>query len=297
MVRTTVSWLLVLVASGSIAAANGPPSGEGLRWRASTSAEHTFEQGLEGPGDVALSRAGLALSFDAPVATGVRAGLFAEYELAHYDFEGATSLVPGRSDPWDDLHRTGLGASLDVRRHERWSFVGRLGVTWAGESDAGVSHALTVQGFGGARWRVRDDLSLTFGLLGLSRLEDDPLVVPILGLDWRITDRLRLFSPGPGLALVATLREGLDLTLAGAWETRDYRLDAGRAGLRAGVVRDDRAPVSLELALRRGAARLALRAGVTVWQEFEIDDRSGDRVARVETDPAPFLGLTGGLRF
>jgi hypothetical protein len=235
-------------------------------------------------------------SFDAPLSRSIRAGLFAGYEITHYAFDGAAGIAPGRNDPWDDLHRATLGASVDWRRGD-WSLFARLGGTWAGESGGPFGGAMTAQGFGGARWRFRDDLSFTFGLLGLSRLEDDPIVVPIVGFDWRISDRLRLFTPGPGVALVAKLGGGLEGTVRAEWETRDYRLDGGRPGLREAVVRDDRVPVALELATRRGPLRLALRAGATVHQEFEIDDRTGDRITRRETDPAPFLGLSGSLRF
>jgi len=266
-------------------------------WRVETTGEHFFEQDLDGPGDVALSRGGIEASIDAPVSGDVRGGLFVGYEWAHHDFDGATGLVPGCSDPWDDLQRATLGASVSGRLSERWSLFARLGVTAAGETDAPLTSSLTYQGFGGARWRFRDDLSFTFGLLGFSRLEDDAIVVPILGVDWRIHDRLRLYTPGPGLALAASLSAAWDLTLSGRWEGRDYRLDGGRAGARDAVVRDDRVPLALELAWHRGPARLALRAGATVHQEFEIDDRTVDRIARVETDPAPFLGLRGGLRF
>ena len=245
---------------------------------------------------MALTRAGLTASVDAPIARGLRAGMFGGYEIAHYAFDGATGLVPGRSDPWDDFHRANLGVQLEWER-DRWRHFARLGATWAGESDAGFGEAITWQGFGGASWQWRDDLSLTFGLLGLSRLEDDPLVVPILGFDWRPTARLRVFTPGPGVAATYEVARGVDLTLRTGWESRDYRLDGGRPGARGAVVRDDRVPVALELSARRGPASLTLRAGATVHQEFEVDDRTGDRIATVETDPAAFLGLRGAVRF
>jgi hypothetical protein len=297
MMRLLLSAILLLVAPAAARAGGPPGSGDDVRWRLEATGEHTFEQDLDGPGDVALSRSGLEGSLSAPLADGLRAGLFAGYEWARYDFDGATGLAPGRSDPWDDLHQATLGASLDVEGSERWSFFARLGATWAGETDASLGGGLTYQGFGGARWRFRDDLAFTLGLLGLSRLEDDPIVVPILGIDWRITDRLRFYTPGPGLALAATLADHWELAVSAGWETRDYRLDGGRPGLPDGVVRDDRVPLALELAYRRGPARLALRAGATLYQEFEIDDRTGDGISRVETDPAPFLGIRGGLRF
>ena len=288
--------LLAVLTSPTLADAGGPPTAAGIGFRVESYGEHTFEQDLDGPGRVALSRGGVLASLDAPIGPDLRAGLFAGYELAHFAFDGATGIAPGRSDPWDDLHRATVGLQLDWGLGD-WSLFARAGASWAGESDASIGDGLTVQGFGGARWQFRDDLAFTFGLLGLSRLEDDPLVVPIVGVDWRISDRLRLFTPGPGLALVAKLDDSLDLTLRAGWECRDYRLDGGRPGLRSGVVRDDRVPVALELALKRGPARLSLRAGATLHQRFEVDDRTGDRVARVETDPAPFLGLRGALRF
>ncbi len=295
--KIAMTVLLSALSLPSVAEAQGPPSSsDGLRGRIETSGSHTFEQGLDGPGRVALSRAGVTGSFDAPVAPGLRAGLFGGYELAHYAFDGATGLIPGRSDPFDDFHRVTAGFQLDWRR-DRFSLFARLGATWAGESDASLGGGVTWQGFGGVRWQYRDDLAFTFGLLGFTRLEDDALIVPIVGVDWRINDRLRLFTPGPGLALVAKLDHGLSLTLRGGWEGRDYRLDGGRRGLRSGVVRDDRVPISLELSTSRGPLRLGVQLGATVYQQFEIDDRTGDRISRVETDPAPFLGLRGAFRF
>lgn len=259
---------------------------------------YTFAADIDdSDGDVRIARAMFGVGVGIPVGERSRLSFSIEEEASWYLFDNATGLVPGSTDPFE----LGLSTDFSVRFFapidEDWSWFVGGNVNVSGEPDVDVGDAVTFGGLAGARYRVNERLALSFGVAGRSRLEDSALFIPLLGVEWKVSDRVTLSTEGTGLRVAAKLDEAFTVALSGGWESREYRLrDDGP--LPDGVARDARVPiaVSLDYAPSR-TFRLSVFAGAVVWQEFQFDDRDGDEISETNTDPAPFVGISGTFSF
>ncbi|MGE3108576.1 MAG: DUF6268 family outer membrane beta-barrel protein [Phycisphaerales bacterium] len=259
---------------------------------------YTFAADIDdSPGDVRIARAGFGVGVGIPIGDRSTLTFDIDEEASWYLFDNAGGLVPGSTDPVELVLSTDLGLRFSSRINPEWSwFLGGL-AEFAGEPDVDVGDAATFGGYGGVRYQVSERFAVSAGLGAKSRLEDDALVIPVLGVDWQITDRVSLKTEGTRVRLSAKLSETLAVSLAGGWELREFRLrDDGP--LPDGVFRDTRVPISISLDFRPShAVRISVFGGVVVWQEFRFDDRSGDEVSETNTDPAPFIGISAAFSF
>lgn len=271
---------------------------EGWRFQIGGGGAHAFDSDLGSAGNVSVTRAALEFTFDAPIGSRARLAVDVKNEVSFYDFEGATTLLPGTGDPWDTLSSVSVGPTLRVGVDANWSWFVGMDTRFAGETDAKIGDSLAFGAVAGARYAFSENFALTFGAFGSTRLEDDPLVLPLIGVEWKINDTLRLTTRGTGLSLTATLTETLEFSILGAWSSRDYRLEDERAINPEGVIRDTRVPMGVELAWSPNrAVRIALVAGVVAWQEYETFDRNGNDIADDSTDPTAYVGLAAVVRF
>lgn len=271
---------------------------EGWRFQIGGGGAHAFDSDLDSAGNVSITRAALEFTFDAPIGSRARLAVDVKNEASFYDFEGATTLLPGTGDPWDTLYSVSVAPTLRVGVDANWSWFVGMDARFAGEADADIGDSLTFGAMAGARYAFSENFALTFGAFGSTRLEDDPLVLPLIGVEWKISDTLRLTTRGTGLSLTATLTETLEFSILGAWSSRDYRLEDDRLVNPEGVVRDTRIPVGVELAWSpTRAVRIALEAGIVAWQEYETFDLNGNDIADDNTDPTAYVGLAAVVRF
>jgi hypothetical protein len=267
---------------------------------------HQFSTDVEdGPGDVSIDRAFASLSSRYALNESLSLGVRLAWEGGWYDFDESNPLSIGGASPWSSVHGIQLGARLNWTLDSQWSIgVGVFGSA-AGESDADVGDSLTFGGSVSAAWRANDRFTIGGGILASSQLEDDALIIPLLVIDWRITDAIRLsnvtgpeaYPTGAGLELSCTALEGFDFGIGGRWESRRFRLDDEGAAPE-GVGEDQ----GLGLWLRAGvrptdALRIDLLAGFMLGEELELDDRDGNTIASIELDPSPFVGAFLSYRF
>lgn len=260
--------------------------------------EHTFRADMDGPGNVSLTRAVASVGFSARLREGIGLRLQLDGEWSQYDFENATTIIAGTGEPWSDVQSYRLAPTFTFDVGETWSLLVGGDVRIAYEPGADLGDSLTGGGFIAARWKIDENFALTLGVSGRSRIEDDALVLPVLGVEWKISDRLSFATQGIGGGLTYKLTDALDLTLRASYDPRDYRLDDDRALLPGGVVQDDRVPVGLELTWRPSPMiALSVYGGAVVYQEFETLDSVGNTVSEVESDPAAFIAVRGTIRF
>jgi hypothetical protein len=261
-------------------------------------AEHTFDADLrDSNGSVAVSRAGATLGLAVPLGERTRLLINTDAEFSRYDFSDASDLLPSGRDPLDDAWMVRLSPGVVVGLDETWSITGGAIVEIAAESGADVSDAITYGGFFGARYRWSPTLTTTFGAIAKSRLEDDVIVVPLLGVEWQITDRVVLLNEGLGLKLRADLSEQWRAGVFARFELRDYRL-ADDGALPDGVLRDQRVPLGLSIEWRPSpSVQVELSGGAVVYQKYTFDDSNGNKVESDRTRPAPFIGLTATFAF
>lgn len=281
----------------------GPGPGGGLAISLQPSFEHTFEGELrDGDGKVSITRAGLNLRSSLPLREKLRLTFDAGYEHSSYRFKDVDNLLPGGvlaggKDPIKDAFLLRFSPGLAWSLNESWTLVGGGIFEFAGEYDASFSDAATFGGYFGASYRVDETLSFTFGAIVKTRLEDDALFVPLLGLRWQINDKLALNTEGLGVRLSAKVSEPLSVSLFARYELRDYRL-ADDSPIPEGIVRDGRVPVGATISYRFSPQfELSASAGAIVYQRYTFDDRNGNRVESDKTRAAPFVGIRGEISF
>lgn len=259
---------------------------------------YTFPADIDdSPGDVRIARASAGIGIAIPIGERSRLSFDIDEEVSWYLFDDASGLVPGSTDPFELVLSTDLSARFFSQIDSHWSwFVGGL-VSFSGEADVDIGDAATFGGFAGARYQFNDRFALSFGLGAKTRLEDDALVIPLIGIDWKVSDRVTLSTEGTKVRIAAELSKEMTVALTGGWELREFRLrDDGP--LPDGVVRDARIPIAVSLDWKpRSNIQISVFGGVVVWQEFQFDDSDGDELSETNTDPAPFVGLNAKFTF
>lgn len=219
-------------------------------------------------------------------------------EASWYRFSGATGLIPGTGDPLRHAYRADFGPSLFWRLDQDWSVFFGGSVEFTAEEDIFRSNAVRWGGLAGARYRFSDDFALSFGINVSTRLEASLQYIPIVGVEWKISDRLRFDTRGPGGALTYTLTDEWSLALKGEYQRREFRLAQNRALLANGVLRDTVVPVTLELAWKPAAwARLAIEGGAVVYQTYSVRDNNGVKIGDERSDATGYLGVSASIRF
>ena len=126
-------------------------------------------------------------------------------------------------------------------------------------------------------------------------------MLPIPYIDWQIADKWELATHtnvnSTELNLEYTPIEPLTLSLNGAYQSREYRLDS-TAAAPDGVGRDFRVPIWLGATWNfTKQVGISASLGADVYQEYKLIDSSGADVATIQTKPTGFIGASVTIRF
>lgn len=276
------------------------PEAEKSPWsfRLSGGGVYQFETDLRGnPGSYSVARGDTAFGLGYRVSESLRLTLDVGTEVSWYEFDNATTVLAPSAKPFHVMYQTDINPGIRFDIDDNWFVLAGGIIQFSGERKADTGKSFTGGAFGAVGYKISDDLTLYGGVLGKSRLEDDALAVPIIGVNWRITENLRLDTRGLGAVLTMTVKPGLRVFVDATYESREYRL-SDESFLREGVVRDRQIPIGV------GAGfdlcknfTLTVRGGVNVWQQFTVDTDNEVRVNRFRSDPTGFIGLRGEIRF
>jgi hypothetical protein len=252
----------------------------------------------DAPGDVTVTRLGAGLGIGIPVRRFAQLDVGLDYEFSHYAFSNATAFVPGIDSPWENIHREVVSLRFSQQQTMRlaWFVGGSIG--FSHEEDADLGDSLIGSLYVGARLAMAENLFIGGGVVVWRQLEDDPLIFPLPGLDWWLTERFRLTTAGRlGLTAVYTASEAMTFSLGAEYDLREFRLrDDGPVP--DGVGRDRRVPVTAGVSFRP-APRLSLdfTGGAHLWQRYRLLDSGGNTLAEIDARPSPFVGIQVGYRF
>ena len=226
-----------------------------------------------------------------------------------YTYDGysfAQGKEPGAfaNEPWEDIHTFSLGIPIRYGINNEWSTFVIPSVRSTGESGASFSDTLTGGVLGGFAYRFGDRLTIGPGIGVISQLEESATVIPILIINWKITDKLSLETGrgqaatlGPGLTLNYRANDKWSAAIGGRYEKLRFRLDSS-AGNPDGIGEDSSFPLFASVTHRFSPkSSVSLIGGVELGGELRQEDEKGNRIASENYDPAPFLGLTFGIRF
>ncbi len=256
--------------------------------------EFALKTGLRssGTGEVSVRRSGYTLNPVIGPESDTQISLPFDYETSTYRFSG-TNLLPGGAAPVHNTYQIIFAPNIDARLSEEWGVVGGLVGIWAGEFGTHDGGAGTYGAFAGAKYHLSDNLKITVGLSGITRMEKPAAIVPIGGIEWQIDERTLLRSEGNLLRFEHEIDRTWTFRSTISYESRSFRLDEATPGLAAhGVWRDTRVPLIVGLDFSpHPAAKFMLSGGVILWQEFTLDDRFGSHLARHRADPTGLLVL------
>jgi len=301
--------LLAVLLSPAAASAQEQP-GESELVNVSASGDTTFAVRLFGQyfvasdvddtaGEVDITRAGAGLSFRRTVNDRLALTGSFRHEGSDYDFRDAAGLFPGSTDPespFDNVHESRLSLGVAYQVDEAWSLFATGFVGSGYESGADLGDGLFGGVLAGFGYTFSEAFTLRLGVGVRTRIEDDALVLPLIGFRWQINESLRLESEGIALRLLWQTCDELELGLFARYSTRDYRTDEDNTFLPDGVFRDDRVTIGGSASWSPSPAfTLRLEAGASVWQEFTFLNSSGDELNSTETDPQ-FM-VAGRLEF
>lgn len=305
------SGILVLCASGALGAdlpdqpggLDQPPAARETQLVISTRVDFAGRSDLNGGrgrASVARWRGGLEVGI--PVAERSELSIGWEAERSWYRFKDSQAFIPGgpafgSDGPIKEAWDTALTLRFSTQVDQNWSwFIGGI-LRATGADGANFGDSITGGGFGGFRYAFDENLSIGAGLAVITSLEDDAVVIPLPQIDWRITEKLRLTTEGPGARLSYTLCDWADVFFRGAYELREFRLeDDGAKPVPAGVLRDRRVPLVLGIRARPyQGITVDVGAGVVVGQEYRLYDRDGSRLTTAKGDTSGYF--YAALRF
>lgn len=256
------------------------------------------------------ARGQFMIRLDDSIRVRVRAG----YHGVEYNFDDPPTIAGTEFKPFNTIHVGRLNPMIDVRVAEDWLvFAGPL-LEASLENSADLANSLKWGGLIGAEYRVSPELTVGAGLVGVSEIEDDFYLQPLLLLDWQPTAKLNVHAEswttrGGRLEVAYRVLDQLEIATSLSYRRERFRLkqritSAGppavpRTGNRG--VAEDRSVIPAvrisylpDQAFVRdtlGNIRIDLEAGVAVAGDIRIEDRNGSLIQTMNYDPAPILEL------
>lgn len=258
-----------------------------LRGMTSTAAD------LDGTnGDVGYSRVTAGLSVGIPIGHRSQLDVNPEYEFLSYDFHATSGLLATPGEPWGDIHRESLSVRFATQEDERLRWYVGAQVASSAEDGADWDDSLTFGVLGGVGYALSPTLQVGAGIGITTQLEDDPLPIPVLTVNWQFAEGWRLSNERRlGLGVFYQPRETWRVGAMAWYERNAFRLDDD-GPLPGGVGRDRRVPIAALVTFSPSERmRIEAEAGLLVFQEYRFEDSGGNKVAEVDADPSAFIAI------
>lgn len=267
--------------------------------------EHNFSSDFKDTtGSVSVTRLFGNLGVDIPVSTDGTLNFRIGSEYETYDFKDSPAFAPGWSEPWDRVLRHRLDAGYSQPAGDKWRWFVGADVQSAGEIGADWNKTLTFGGRAGASYALSNTLILGGGLFVHTRLEDDPAIFPFAFVRWQFADKWSLSTTGRnpasfgiGLELSYQFAEDWTVFLAGSYQSRDFRLDDDGASP-GGIGQQRQVPINFGVAWKANSqVSLTAYLGANLFQEYELQDASGNELQQFDAEISPFIGLQAEFKF
>lgn len=259
--------------------------------------EHAFERDLGDGGTVSSTREGVRFSFADRVGDRGRLTLNFSAEGVQYDFHDVPRLFNGVSGGESDFYALRFSPVYFHQINQQWGWLLGGALQLTGGKDALTEDALAGGLFVAGRKQFNENFGLALGVTVFTRLEDDPVIVPYIGIDWRINDRLTLTSNALGLELSAQLEEDLVLNVFGEFDTQEFRLDDDTS-IPDGVLQENWVDVGIGLDWTpKPEWTVGFETGIRVLDRFKTEESNGHEVSADTADPTWFIGASLTFRF
>jgi hypothetical protein len=256
---------------------------------------------IDGGGDFSVWNAFLRAGATRGLGGGNGVGVTFSYDYNDYSFSNPAAF--GGVAPWNIVQRYGVAVPLTFGLSDGWSIGFVPSVDWFRENGAKSGDSLVWGALVSATKRFADGNRIGFGVGVYDRIEKTQ-ALPFFVVDWRLGDRWRLVNPLPagptgpaGLELDYALGGGWDLGVGFAYRSTRFRLsETGPVPNGVGV--QNGFPIFLRGTYRiQDQMALHLYGGVVTAGDLRVEDSGGNRLVKVDYDPAPFVGATFVGRF
>jgi outer membrane receptor protein involved in Fe transport len=203
----------------------------------------------------------------------------------------------GGLDPWNRIREFRVDVPIQYFTDNRWTVFATPSLRFDAEAGASLIDGMNGGLIAGAAYRFSDSLTIGPGIGVFTEIEDDAQLLPVLLVNWKITDTLSLetgggtaASRGPGLQLRWQYSPRWQLALGSRYEKLRFRVDD--SGPAPGGVGEEKAfPVYAlaEFAVSRNA-KLTLIGGAEVGTSLRLEDASGNLITDSDLSTAPFFG-------
>lgn len=262
---------------------------------------HQFRTDIDSDSSFSVSRAAVGLGAQTQLTAGLDLSLRFQYSIEDYSFSGSGTFG---EDPWDDIHTVDLGAIFTGALDSEWELFGGPIMQFSRESDADWGDSFIGGAVLGTRYEVSNDLTLGGGLGIISQVEDSARLFPVIIVNWQINDTLRLTSStatsasgDSGLELVQDLANDWEVALGGGNRFHRFLLDDDDVAP-DGVGQNEAIAIWGRVSYQPSSQlSLNLNAGVALDGELRLEDERGDRLDEEHYDAAPFIGISGHVRF
>lgn len=276
---------------------------QGSEWRPffSITGAYQGKGDLDGGGDFSVWNAFLRAGATRDLGGGNGVGVTFNYDYSDYSFSNPVAF--GGVAPWNIVQRYGVAVPLTFGLSDGWSIGFVPSVDWFRENGAKSGDSLVWGALVSGTKRFADGNRIGVGVGVYDRIEKTQ-ALPFFVIDWRLGDRWRIVNPlaagptGPaGLELNYTLGGGWDLGAGVAYRSTRFRLsEIGPVPNGVGV--QNGYPIFLRATYRvREQMALHLYGGVVAAGDLRVEDSNGNRLVKVDYDPAPFVGATFVGRF
>lgn len=262
---------------------------------------HQFNSNLDNGGDVSINRYFFQFDWNKRISNTVYTGISLHYNLHDYSFGESASLLELKT--LEKVHSLGLGINLMYTIDEEWRLFVVPSLEFSGESGAQVNDSLIYGGIVATAYRVSPDLSIGAGVGIFSRLEEIS-VFPLIVIDWKITDKLRLSNPfrggpsGPaGLELSYAINRSWEVGIGSAYRSFRFRLNDEEVASQ-GIFQERAIPVWGRLSWNSGArVKFDFNAGAFFAGKMKIEDQDGNELTEDNYNTAPFAAVTVSINF
>jgi hypothetical protein len=223
-------------------------------------------------------------------------GLGLGFDFERWNFSGVETLAG--IDPWNEIVRPGISAPMVYNTANNWRLMLIPNMEFAGATGAEASESLSYGAVLAAMRAFGPKLMIGLGAGVFNRL-DEWEGFPFIAVNWTINDQFRLSNPfeagvaGPaGLELIYTPSRHFEIGVGGAYRSYRFRLDDTSA-VEDGIGQVDFLATFLRIGIKTGERiDINLNAGALFEGEISIDDKNGHTLGDIDTETAPFVGLT-----
>lgn len=207
-----------------------------------------------------------------------------------YDFE--------EKMPWEEVNQADATFILNHGLGGKWSFMGLGFASSAYSTEADFEDGFAWGAAVGGKYQKSETFSFVVGLAYLTRLEDSALMIPFVGIEWQITDRL-LLEGMMGLNLKYDLRGdgnsvlgfGLDYSMEG------FRLEKDAVDASQRAVRPEGFGCFLSYTQRFGEnLSIILKIKGIGEQDYKIIE-DGHKISSFKTESSLFYGAGLNITF